>query len=174
MRAYTLLLRRIAFALALVATIVVTAGSLAGHQPDRLVSTASQESGGPGPRSVTAPADPGASEAVPSGPRTLPNQYGEDIPVGVQGFPPVPFAGAGRPTSNTTTRMHIMRNGQLWTVQVSTAPTASGLSTAPNADDIINSQLPVMWRCSDEVQSGCWSLPGDPPGNPQIPDRPSP
>jgi hypothetical protein len=120
--------------------------------------------------SVTAPAEPRAGEAVPSGPRTLRNQHdSEDIPVGVQGSPPVPFPGAGPPTSNTTARMHVMRNGQLWTVQVSTAR-----SSAPTADEIINSQLPVMWRCSDEVQSGCWSLPGDPPGNPQIPDRPDP
>lgn len=45
-------MRRIAFALAMVATIVVTAGSLAGHQPGEMVSTASPNSDDAGPRSV--------------------------------------------------------------------------------------------------------------------------
>ncbi len=66
------------------------------------------------------------------------------------------------------------RFAQLWTVEVPTIRTPNGISTAPNIDQIINSQLPVMWRCSDEVRSGCWERPGNPPGNPEIPDRPRP
>ncbi len=166
-------MRRVVLALTMLAMIFLAAGFMVDRSPDQLVTTGSP-GGGQAPTASVTGVEPTRSDPARSEPRTLRNQYGEEIPLGVHGPPPVPSPGAGPPTSDASTRMHIIRNGQLWTVEVPTIRTPNGISTAPNADQIINSQLPVMWRCSDEVQSGCWDRPGDPPGNPEIRDRPRP
>lgn len=166
-------MRRIFLAMVMVAMIFPSAAAVT-EPASEFVSARSAAAGRPGTANVGAEAGPSVGERVPRGGWTLTNQYGEEIPVGVQGPPPVPFPGAGPPMSDTTTHIHVMRNGQLWTVDVPMTRTPSDVPIGPNADEAINFQLPVMWRCSDKIQSGCWDGPGDPPGNPAIPDRPRP
>jgi hypothetical protein len=159
--------RRIALVFPL-ATTLIAAGSLAQRPGDVTDTYASQRTGAP----AEASARP-VSAPVPSPMPSLPNQFGEEIPVGVQSPPPPPSPGVGPAVSETTTRMHMIRNGRVWTVEVPALRTADGgISTVPDANEIVNSQLPVMRRCGGEVQSGCWPFSSDPPGNPDIPDRP--
>ena len=155
----------------MVATLVITIGLVEQLLPDVLRTNDLQ----PTPANVAASVTGDATEGtgVPERSGTLPNQFGEEIPVGVQTPPPVAFPGAGPPVSDATTRIHILRNGRLWTVEVPAIRTPyGGISTVPEADEIVNSQLPVMWRCGGELQSGCWPFPSEPPGNPDIVDRP--
>ena len=164
-------MRRILLAVSVVATIVITLGSVEQRLPDVRGTSDSQPTAVTVAASVTGDATEGAGVRERSG--SLPNQLGQEIPVGVQSPPPVAFPSAGPPVSDATVRMHILRNGRLWTVEVPAIRTSyGGTSTVPDADEIVNSQLPVMWRCGGELQSGCWPFPGEPPGNPDIADRP--
>lgn len=164
-------MRRILLAVTVVATIVITVGSVEQRLPDVWGTSDSQPTAVTVAASVTGDATEGAS--VPQRSGSLPNQLGQEIPVGVQSPPPVAFPSAGPPVSDATVRIHILRNGRLWTVEVPAIRTSyGGTSTVPYADEIVNSQLPVMWRCGGELQSGCWPFPGEPPGNPNIADRP--
>jgi hypothetical protein len=101
------------------------------------------------------------------------NQYGDEVQRGVSGPPPLARPGDGTQSPSDPVRMHVVRNRQLWTVQAPVR-TESGLSTPRNADEFVNAQLPQMWRCGAEIQTGCWSGPGTSPGNPSIPDSAHP